>query len=52
MQLNTKDSLHFFLKRNIYTISFDFEEIVPIIGHYDIEEFVVYTTYNMYVDDT
>ena len=43
-QHGVKRILDYFLKRDVYHVTFYFEEIAPIIGHYDTEDFMVYTT--------
>ena len=30
--------LNYFWKSDMYAVSFDFKEIVPIVGHHDIED--------------
>lgn len=44
-----KDILHYLSRRGMYYLTLYFQEIVPITGHYDIYEFMVYTKYRMYV---
>lgn len=40
-----KRILNCFLRRDMYHVTFYFQEIVPIIGHYDIEDFMIYVMF-------